>query len=117
METFVTNADSEGKARGALEVYANFIGVKIAEDSIEVKKLREGAYSVEFETVETKIFAVCCTHFDNPVSIEIIEAETWKAALYKHPNMGEEVELPADIEDAKETAQNECGFEFDVKEL
>lgn len=69
-------------------------------------------------------FAVAYTdEFENDLTIEIIEANTWKDALSKHSKMMDENGNPDDnswmsdnIEQAKEDAFN-ADFQFDVIEL
>jgi len=69
-------------------------------------------------------YAVAYTNADgeNLVTIEVIEADGWMQAIKSHSSCirtwgAEGPELPDDIEEAKEAANDECGFEFDVKEI
>ena len=69
-------------------------------------------------------YAVAYTNADGEdlVKIEIIEASGWKEALISHSRCNggwgpTGPILPDDLEEAKEAANGECGFEFDVKEI
>lgn len=63
-------------------------------------------------------YAVGYSEFVGDMKIEVVTTDAgWYDALIKHSSVNYTPSLPKELDEAKEVAITECGFEFDVVEV